>query len=104
MFSPRSIPLGLAFALVLSSNCTLADEATAKKEGCTACHSVDKKLVGPSYKSVASKYKGDANASGKLAATVKAGSKGVWGPVPMPAQAKISDADLTKVIAWILAQ
>jgi len=69
-----------------------------------ACHALDKKVVGPSFKSIASKYKGDANAADKLANEVRAGSKGIWGPVPMPAQAKINDADLKKVVAWVLAQ
>ncbi|OYY92782.1 MAG: hypothetical protein B7Y41_14480 [Hydrogenophilales bacterium 28-61-23] len=98
------IPLALASALCLSTGLAAADEAIAKANGCMACHAVDKKLVGPSYKSVATKYKGDANAADKIAHEVRAGSKGVWGPVPMPAQAKISDADLKKVLAWILAQ
>lgn len=104
MSASRLIPLTLVIALVLSTGVANADEATAKSNGCTACHAMDKKVVGPAFKSIASKYKGDANAAGKLAQEVRAGNKGVWGPTPMPPQTKISDADLNKVIGWILAQ
>lgn len=104
MKATRLIPLTLALGLLLSVGQAAADEATAKANGCMACHALDKKVVGPAYKSVANKYKGDAAAADKLAHEVRAGSKGVWGPVPMPAQAKISDADLKKVVVWILAQ
>jgi len=104
MKSTRLIPLALALALIVPVGPAAADEAAAKANGCMACHALDKKVVGPSFKSIANKYKGDANAADKLAKEVRAGSKGVWGPVPMPAQAKISDADLKKVLAWALAQ
>ncbi len=104
MNSTRLIPLTLALGLLFSAGQTAADEAAAKANGCMACHALDKKVVGPSFKSVANKYKGDANAADKLAKEVRTGSKGVWGPVPMPAQAKINDADLKKVLAWVLAQ
>ena len=104
MNSIRLIPLTLALGLLVSVGQAAADEAAARSNGCMACHAVDKKVVGPSYKSIASKFKGDANAADRLAKEVRTGSKGVWGPVPMPAQTKISDADLKKVIAWVLAQ
>lgn len=104
MKTTRLIPLTLALGLLLSVGQAAADEATAKANGCTACHAMEKKVVGPAFKSIANKYKGDAAAAEKLAKEIRAGSKGVWGPVPMPAQAKISDADLKKVVAWILAQ
>ena len=80
-----------------------ADEAMAKKYNCTACHQLDKKTVGPAYKAVAKKYKGQADAAAKLAAKVKKGGSGVWGPVPMPPNAAVSDADIQKLVAWILA-
>jgi cytochrome c len=106
MKATRLIPLTLTLAigLLLTTGQAAADEATAKANGCMACHALDKKLVGPAYKSVANKYKGDAAAADRLAKEIRTGSKGVWGPVPMPAQAKISDADLKKVLAWVLAQ
>ncbi|MEN7529813.1 MULTISPECIES: c-type cytochrome [unclassified Cupriavidus] len=75
----------------------------ANKNACMGCHQVDKKLVGPSYKDVAAKYKGDKGALAKLSAKVKGGGSGVWGPVPMPANPAISDADLKTVVEWVLA-
>ncbi len=78
-----------------------AAKALATKSACMACHAVDKKLVGPAYKDVATKYKG--MAADKLAASIKAGGSGKWGPVPMPAQAALSDADAKVLAAWILA-
>jgi cytochrome c len=104
MNSSRLIPLTLALGLALYAGLAAADEATAKGNGCMACHALDKKVVGPSFKSIANKYKGEALAVEKLAKEVRAGSKGVWGPGPMPAQTKIGDADLKKVLAWALAQ
>ena len=77
--------------------------ALLKKNGCTACHAVDKKVVGPAYIEVAAKYKGDAGAAAKLAAKVKAGGSGVWGQVPMPPNPAVPDADMKTMIAYILA-
>lgn len=72
--------------------------------GCSACHAVDKKLVGPSWKEVAARYRSDAAAPALLAERVRKGSTGVWGQVPMvPVDRKtIGDADLKAVIAWVL--
>lgn len=78
-----------------------ADEALAKKYNCLACHQVDKKVVGPAYKEIAKKYKGQ-NVSAKLAEKVKKGGSGVWGPVPMPPNPAVPDADLKKLVDWIL--
>jgi len=75
----------------------------ANKNACMGCHQVDKKLVGPAYKDVAAKYKGDKNAEATLMKKVKAGGSGVWGPIPMPANAGLSDADLKTVVEWVLA-
>ena len=81
----------------------MADEALAKSKNCMSCHAIDKKLVGPSYKDVAKKYAGQKDAADKLAAKVIKGGSGVWGPVPMPANAQVNDADAKKLVAWILA-
>ncbi len=81
----------------------MADEALAKSKNCMACHAVDKKVVGPAYKDVAKKYAGQKDAADKLAAKVIKGGSGVWGPVPMPANAQVNDADAKKLVAWILA-
>ena len=80
-----------------------AGEDLLKKYGCTACHAIDKKLVGPPYVEVAAKYKGDAGAAAKLMEKVKKGGSGVWGQVPMPPNPQVSDADLKTMIAYILA-
>jgi cytochrome c len=81
-----------------------AAQALAQKSGCLACHSVDKKILGPAYKDVAAKYKGDKTAEAKLVAKVKAGGSGVWGPMPMPANSpQVKDADIKTVVEWVLS-
>ena len=75
----------------------------AKKNACMACHAVDKKVVGPAYQDVAKKYAGQKDAVANLVKSIKAGGSGKWGPVPMPAQAALSDADANTLAAWILA-
>ena len=77
-------------------------EAMMKKDGCAACHAVDKKIVGPAYVEVAAKYKSDKNAVAMLSKKVKEGSTGVWGPVPMPPNAAVPQADITDLVTWIL--
>lgn len=79
-----------------------AAEALMRKDGCAACHSVDKKIVGPSYIEVAAKYKGNAAAPAMLMKKVKEGGSGVWGPVPMPPNVTTSDADIKNLVDWIL--
>ena len=74
----------------------------AAKYNCTACHSADKKIVGPSYKEVAAKYAGDSSAPAKLEQKVKNGGSGVWGAIPMP-PINVPDADLKTLVEWILA-
>ena len=80
-----------------------ADQALATAKNCMACHAVDKKVVGPAYKDVAKKYAGDAKAADMLAAKVIKGGTGVWGPVPMPANAQVNEAESKKLVAWILS-
>src|SRR5262245_7026366 len=75
-----------------------------KKHACLSCHAVDKKLVGPSYKEVAAKYRGQAGAEKTLAEKVKKGGVGTWGQIPMPPNAAVSDADLNAMVKWILSQ
>lgn len=79
-------------------------EALAKAKNCLACHAIDKKVVGPSYQDVAKKYKGDKTAEAKLSKKVKEGGAGVWGPIPMPPNAQVSDADIKTLVEWVLAQ
>ncbi len=80
-----------------------ADLALAQTNACTACHSVDKKVVGPAFQVVAEKYAKENNYVAKLAASIKAGGSGKYGPIPMPAQTALLDADATKLAKWILA-
>ena len=77
-------------------------EALMQKNGCAACHGIDKKIVGPAYVDVAAKYRGDKNALAQLSQKVKAGGAGVWGPVPMPPNTQVSDADIKSLVSWIL--
>ena len=80
----------------------MADEALAKSKNCMACHAVDKKLVGPSYKDVAKKYASDAKAADMLASKVMKGGSGVWGAIPMPANPQVNAADAKKLVTWIM--
>ncbi len=80
-----------------------AAQAMMQRDGCGACHALDKKIVGPAYQEVAAKYKGDAGAVAKLTQKVKAGGAGVWGPVPMPPNTQVADSDIEALVSWILA-
>jgi cytochrome c len=92
-----------AAVLALGTTTAMADVKLAQEKNCMACHAVDKKMVGPSYKDVAVKYAGQADAAAKLTQKVIKGGSGVWGPVPMPANGQVSEADAAKLVAWILA-
>ena len=93
-----------AIAGLLGSTAAFADAGAdlAKAKNCLACHAVDKKLVGPAYKDVAAKYKGDKKAAEALAATIKAGGSGKWGPVPMPPN-NVTDDEAKKLAGWVLS-
>lgn len=97
----------VAVTMMVAAGANAMDAAAAKalatKSACLGCHAVDKKLVGPSYKDVAAKYKGQADAEVKLAASIKAGGSGKWGPVPMPPQAALKDDELKLLAAWVMA-
>jgi cytochrome c len=101
--STTLLPL-LAAALFIATAPAKASEAIVKKARCVACHAIDKKLVGPAYKDVGAKYRGDAGAPAKLFDKVRAGGSGVWGEIPMMPNGadKISDDDLKAAIKWIL--
>jgi cytochrome c len=92
-----------AIALIaFASTGAWANADLAKKNNCLACHAVDKKIVGPAYQEVAKKYAGQADAEATLAKSIKAGGSGKWGPIPMPPQAQLSDADAKTLAAWVL--
>lgn len=95
----------IALAMTLSVAApAMADLALATSKNCMACHAVDKKMVGPSYKDVAAKYAGQKDAVDKLAVKIVKGGSGVWGPIPMPANAQVSEADSKKLAAWVMTQ
>jgi cytochrome c len=80
----------------------LADQALADKKKCMACHTLNKKVVGPAYKDVAAKY-ADQNVSAWLANKIISGGGGVWGVVPMPANPRVSPAEANELAKWILS-
>lgn len=101
--------LSVAIASVGALALTVPGEARAdaeliKAKNCTACHSVDKKLIGPSYKDVATKYAGDPDAAAKLVKKIREGGVGTWGQIPMPANPQVSAEEGTKLATWILSQ
>lgn len=90
----------LGFALLATQ--AQASEALARKNNCLGCHAVGTKLVGPAYKDVAAKYAGQADAQAALVQSIRNGSVGKWGELPMPAHPKLSEADAKKLAAWVL--
>ena len=95
--------IGLA-AGALASNAALANADLAKAKNCMACHAVATKLVGPAYKDVAAKYAGQKDAEDKLVQKVLKGGSGVWGPVPMPANTQVTEAEAHTLVKWVLSQ
>ena len=81
-----------------------ADADLARAKNCMACHAIDKKLIGPSYKDVALKYANDKNAVPQLAKKVREGGVGVWGQIPMPANPQVSAEEAIKLVNWVLGQ
>ena len=90
-----SLALGLAAP-------AFADLALATSKNCMSCHAVERKVLGPSFKDVAAKYKDNAGAADMLAGKIIKGGSGVWGPVPMPGQPALSEADAKSLAAWVL--
>jgi len=98
----KSMILAAAAAATVVAAPAQGSEELAKKHNCLACHQMDKKSVGPAYKEIAKKYKGQAGAVANLSAKVKKGGSGVWGPVPMPPNAAVPDADIKTLVDWLL--
>jgi cytochrome c len=92
----------LAAALTLAGP-AYANEKLAQSSGCMTCHGIDKKVIGPSYKEVATKYRGVKGAEANLFTKVKEGGKGVWGEMPMPPNKHLKDEDIKTLVVWILA-
>jgi len=89
--------------ITIAASSAWANADLAKKNNCLSCHAIDKKIVGPAYQDVAKKYAGQAEAEANVTKSIKAGGSGKWGPIPMPAQAQLSDGDAKALAAWILA-
>lgn len=97
-----SLLAGTALTLAALSP-ALANQELAQKKACMACHGIDKKIVGPAYLDVAKKYKGQKDAEAKLVQKVLKGGGGVWGTMPMPANAQVSEAEAKQLVKWILS-
>ncbi|MDB5956524.1 c-type cytochrome [Ramlibacter sp.] len=95
--------IALATLAVLAAP-ALADQALATAKNCMSCHAIDRKLVGPAYRDVATKYAGQKDAVDRLAAKIMRGGSGVWGPVPMPANSQVNEAEAKKLAGWVLTQ
>ena len=98
----------LAAGLFVSAGAYAAVDATAaqalaQKSACMTCHAMDKKVVGPGYKDVSAKYKGDKTAEAKLIKKVKDGGAGVWGNIPMPPNPQVKEEDIKTIVQWILS-
>ena len=89
--------------LCMSASSVWADQALASAKNCLSCHAIGQKLVGPAYKDVAAKYANDKGAVDKLVLKIMKGSSGVWGPVAMPANTQVSEAEAKKLASWILS-
>ena len=100
----------LCVAPLLLASCMLmplasrADQALAAAKNCLACHSIDRKIVGPAYKDVAAKYRDDNTAQARLVAKVMGGGGGVWGVIRMPSNPQVNEAEAKKLVAWVLSQ
>jgi cytochrome c len=101
-FATAAFAVSAVSALAALSSPVLADQKLATEKNCMACHAMAKKMVGPSYTDVAAKYSADKEAVTKLAGKIIAGGSGVWGPVPMPANAQVTPDEAKKLAAWIM--
>ena len=100
----RISTLTLAVALGCASGAALASADLAKAKNCTACHAVDKKLIGPAYKDVAKKYANDKDGLAKLTKKVREGGVGVWGQIPMRANPQVTADEASTLVKWVLSQ
>lgn len=98
----KALFAALAATGVLLAPGVQANDKLAQSAGCNTCHQMEKKIIGPSYKDIAAKYRSDKGAEAKLIAKVKQGGKGVWGEVPMPPNAHVKDEDIKSIVHWIV--
>lgn len=100
MKAPHALPL---LAALVATSGAWASPELAQQRTCMACHAVERKIVGPSYKDIAAKYAGQKDAAAMLADKIMKGGVGSWGPVPMPANPKVSPAEALKLAQWVLS-
>lgn len=105
MKSMRLLALAACFVIpglpaIANAQAPLAD--LLAKNGCVACHAMDRKLIGPAVKEIGMKYRNDREAPAKLAAKIKTGGSGVWGSMPMPPQTRLKEGDLQAIVKQIL--
>jgi cytochrome c len=96
----------MIFAAAATSAMTMpamATEALARANACMACHAIDRKMVGPSFRDISARYAGNADAVARMVTKIQRGGSGSWGAVPMPANPRISDADARTLAAWSLS-
>ena len=98
----KAVLVSFVLGSVFVATPALADEALAKKHNCTACHAIDKKVVGPSFRDVAAKYHDQQGVAQRLEEKVKNGGAGVWGNIPMPPNGAVPDAEVHNIVNWIL--
>lgn len=96
-------PLSMT-ALVALATPAFADQALAASKNCLSCHALEKKLVGPSYKDVAAKYRSDKSAADRLVLKIMKGGSGAWGVIPMPSNPQVNEAEAKRLAIWILGQ
>jgi cytochrome c len=94
--------VGAGLVMVLTTGAVQASEALAAKYACVACHQAERKLVGPAWNDIASKYANGSKTPDQLAEAIRQGGSGIWGPVPMPAQPRVSEAEAQALAAWVL--
>ncbi len=99
----RTRCLVVSVGLIVNTGSALASEELAKKSGCLACHAIDRKVIGPSYKEVAAKYRGDTYAEARLVEKLKKGGAGVWGEIFMPPVKTVPEDDIKILVKWILS-
>ncbi|WP_294637721.1 c-type cytochrome [uncultured Aquabacterium sp.] len=95
--------LAAAAALAALTSPAMANMELAQKKSCLACHGVEQRMIGPAYKDVAAKYKGQKGVEAKLVEKVLKGGKGAWGEIPMPANPQVSEAEAKELVHWILS-
>jgi len=98
----KIVLVALAAIGILTAGNSTASEKIAQSSGCMTCHTTDRKVIGPSFKEIAAKYRNDKSAEANLKKKIKAGGSGVWGTTPMPPNAHVKDDDIKAMVQWIL--